>query len=667
MSQQEPLLSPQQLEAFLAQQHFPPLNLQPGQMPPIQVPVQFPPMFHQLVPIIVFHAVHASQAEMNNSVLRMLHFNMMAQNNWNNPFFAFFLDNLCAALEPALIVAAATTREPPDAVIARVASQYAQFRTAKNAFIYQLVDRFPQPFQLSLRQTDEAWRSMISTISAQAAQIQQQGQMGYGQAPGYGAQPGYGQPQGYGQPAYGQQPGYGGGYPNPGYNQPSQSPYGGQNNFGGMNPNAARFNAPVAPPYSPPAAAQPTASGTPSSWRTSATPLNQSSSSGPINAAPPARSFRQPPSAPPAVVTTPAPAPRSTPIAPSKPEAYDLNLFEPEQILTAEGRITTRLRNLSIMDRDQHLRRPGYTPPWIKTPTLAQRDERLQEATKVEPPGPVFEVTEFKEGVSQPCLHRDELWAKLSIGIQALQRNQAKIRAISGMVAELKPVKTSAAFPAALQQLQECPDLETVATSLRHLMTNSADDTPAFEEVDRRLTSNINDILQKEMQLDVAIDSFRDDMADLNVLLVKNHGPEVVDLLNNRCFQLTSRSMMAYTPSANKDENEFYEVLVNAYFEEVLDEETRKKLVVSMFSESLMLACVDMTSIELGLFVAEGNISSLLQASAAPVGYELVHALMAQPSVSKANRVLLKTSDGVVLQISRGAFNPDAYLLSLQK
>lgn len=667
MSQNEPLLPPQQVEAFLQQPHFQTLQLQPGQVPQISLPIGFPPALQPLVPNILFHAINASQIEMRNSVLRMLHFNMMAQNNWSNPFFAFFVENLAHAIEPALIVAAATTRESPDAVIARLASQYAQFRTAKNAYIYGLVQRFPPDFQNSLRQTCDNWSAMMNTIMGQAAQIQQQmqPQMGYGMPQqGYGQQPqGYGFPQqGYAPAGYMNAPG---GFPQ----QPNMGMQGAQamRTYGMPDPNSQRFSAP--PAYTAPPPSQPvSSSSSPSAWRTSVTTPVNSSSSGPINAAP-ERSFRQPngPAAPP--VQPPSATPPAAPAAAasSQPQAYDVNLFEPELVLTPEGRTSTRLRSLSPMDRDQHLRRPGYTPPWIKTPTLAEREERLNSAKKTEPEGPVFEITEFKKGNSQPCLHREELWAKLSLAMQTVQHTQAKIRVLAGMASELKPYKTSEAFPVALQQLQDCPDLETAAASLRQVMVNAGDDLPAFEEVDRRLTCNVNDLLQHEMQLDVAIDSFREDMAELMQVISSKHGATVMEIISNRTPSILVRSLLAITPSDKEDEKAVYEMMVDAYLEEVLDSETRAKLHACFFSEAIMLASVDMSSVELGLVVAEGPISSLLQASAAPLAFELVDKLMSQVNVANANRVMLRTNDDVVFQINRGAFNPEAYLVSLVK
>jgi uncharacterized protein YpbB len=57
--------------------------------------------------------------------------------------------------------------------------------------------------------------------------------------------------------------------------------------------------------------------------------------------------------------------------------------------------------------------------------------------------------------------------------------------------------------------------------------------------------------------------------------------------------------------------------------------------------------------------------ASLLQQSSAPLAYELVDKIMALPGIEKVNKVLLKTTDDVVIQINRGAFNRDAYLVSL--
>ena len=671
----EPLLPPQQVQAFMQQPHFPMYPLQPGQFPQVQVQVQFPPALQQLAGNILYHAINASQLEARNGPLRSLHFNMLAQNNWNNEFFAFFLANLMDAVQAALMVNQVQGREQPDAVIARLASQYAQFRTAKNAFTYQLLGLFQPDFQAACHQAVQGWTTMMANIMNQAAQMQQGQPMGMGYPGGQGGyggqQPGYGYPGQQQQQGYGM-PGGGGGYggmPNTGM-MGAQAARGGYSSFQ-PDPNASRFSSPGQPVRTAPVTSvtQPVNATSPSGWRSTNDPINSGTSSGPINSTP-EPTFRSPmgraaaPAQPPSAPPPPAPAAATTT---TDRQVYDVNLFEPELILTSEGTTTTRLRSLPPMDRDQHLRRPGYTPPWIKTPKVVERETRIDEAKKIEPQGPVFEVIEIKEGQSQPCLDRTELWAKLSLGVQQLQRTQSKIRALAGMAGQLKPIKTSPAFPVAVDQIKDSPDLETAATTLRQVVANAGDDVQAFEEVDCRLTASINDILSKELQLDVTIDSFRDDMGALMQLLASKYGSSVTDIFTERTQRILALSLQMYKPSDNDIEQTYYESLVDAYLEDVVPEDDRKNLFAVFFSESLLLVAIDMSSVELGLAIADGAVASLLQASNAPLGYELVHAIMQRPSVDKAGKVLMRTNDNVIIEINRGALNPEAYLLSLSK
>lgn len=696
-NQNEPLLAPQQVEQFLTQAHFPPMQIYPGSIPPIQIPVQFPPALQPFVSNIYYHAINASQAEFQRSPLRTLHFNMMAQNGWSNPFFAFFMDNLIAAIDTALFVNAAGSRIPPDPLIATIADQYVQYRVAKNAYIYRLADRFPGPIQAALKDTYDGWMTVISRLQQDAARLQQMQQSA--QPSGYypGAQPGYSTPPGYTPPGY-----------NPGYGQPQQGgfmnqPATGRDNIyqpQAINPNSQRFSAPPAPAYRAPAPQPVTSSVGSTNWRTPVESVNNSSS-GPITASTqPERIFRQPngpvatPPQPPSSLT-PSQPPSAAPAvrndsddlgakvaaymklaeieAPPKviasgAQAYDLNLFEKEQVLGPDGHTTARLRSLTPMDRDQHLRRPGYTPPWIKTPTIESYTNRLEEAKNVEPAGPVFEIKQIKEGNSQPCLDRGELWTKLSLGIQALEREQAKIRVLAGLAAELKPLKTSPEFPGAIDRIKECPDLETASIALRHQIANAGEDTLAFEEADKRLTVTINDILNNELQLTTRIDSFRDDMVDLNALLLKNYGQSVVEVFAQRAFSILNRSLLMITDSEEEGAKKFYQSVVNAYFEDVLEEKDRESLFACFFEQPLMLVSVDMSSVELSLHIDQDEAkktASLLQQSSAPLAYELVDKIMALPGIEKVNKVLLKTTDDVVIQINRGAFNRDAYLVSL--
>lgn len=182
--------------------------------------------------------------------------------------------------------------------------------------------------------------------------------------------------------------------------------------------------------------------------------------------------------------------------------------------------------------------------------------------------------------------------------------------------------------------------------------------------INRRMTSAINRTIRTSLSIPrLKIGSFVDDIIEVLAVINDSYGAMALKLMHESAKGLIASVLCVF------DSTEDHAKVLEAEREDLyvrvggLDRETSKITFVGSFQS---MTLVDVLANELDVELTN-QVASELSMEYTPVLYKLVKTIfeITEASVTPCERNLLRTSDGVVLEATRGAFSNDSYQLSI--
>lgn len=602
---------------------FPPVN--PAAVPPV---AQASQAMFQLMPQLQMKAIELIQSEAATNPLRTFFFNQMAANGFQNQDFANFMQKLGELTEMALV---ANPGAQVENVCLKVLDTYVKFKAVDNARIYPALAQLIGPGAVQrAQQIIEEFRIFAQQIEQGAMAASRQNSWG-----GMGQQM---QPRSS----------------SPGWADCANRPA----NFGQLNaqsnlhvPNWKREDQSVTTPA--PQAFQPAEPFTPSWVKAPAAATTSASASAAIPLYP---------------ETKPAPAEKEKPDYQRSDEfpydgVYNHNAFTKIYNRSDSGAIKPNLQ--SRMDREAHLGKPSFTPSWVKSPSVQEVQDRFKVAENSDEEGRAISFVADNDLVpADPSSSDAEQWTKTA-GL--LVSNKSTTRKIvcalhSGVVLQTIVSKRDLSNLIQKLQLSTTPEEAVDAFKAEEAQATDYEDLTAIREVVQRVTDRVNRYIKNEAALEYGIidDYVADVLEQVQVLEdVYGAGAKKTYLANHT--RLIAEAVLNVSGESKDDLDK------NLYDDLPLGDKSfhYQHLIVNVG-----YAQIDLTSVELSFeFPIGSKVACGVFEQAAPILYNVVNGIFEQHVLknSGCTRFLLRTSDGVTFELTRGAYNPMFKLISLTK
>jgi hypothetical protein len=175
----------------------------------------------------------------------------------------------------------------------------------------------------------------------------------------------------------------------------------------------------------------------------------------------------------------------------------------------------------------------------------------------------------------------------------------------------------------------------------------------------RKITRMINRIINQNISIPgLSIDSFVDDIEDLQALLARKYGEEIREaFLKNQAKQINATLMLMYEPLAKQ--------FTDSYMEDYDFEADRIPSIIYLAS-NYSLTYLNCHSYELELELAP-NVGAAVVQSMMPVMHQMLDELFRDTDARSENfaRHLIRTNDGRILEAARGQIGEGIYVLTL--
>lgn len=613
-----------------------------AQLPALQG-VQFSNNMMPFAEKVVTEAINKIQAAMSQNEPRIYFFNLMASNGYDNPQFRDFVTTLQRVCETAILAQG----KHPEQVIPLMTDAFTTYSVALNALNNpNLIQRTPSNMVQAMQQIVSEFQNTINQMQANANRPMQQ--------------PTQQQPQNQIQQNYGV---FGGGpsgvFTNNSPVAASVSPVLSMNI---ASPTAGQYQAPVVAPF---AQAQP--------FQTTTA----------------MQAFSQP--AP--IIQVSAPAPSGTPTIvnvsdisktqwvpstrwPTMP-TYDPNKEEMKFFIYSDGAIQPVIAQKENMDRQAHLAPISITPQWsaisqklvIENPAMTNQTDAHRKLT-ADDVSPIMVPNVDKTSTS----HKDNFLFTEAYLLS--QRNVPKnadkvVFAVKqafvvdtiiatdsvGKLIQALLVSTTAKAAASLLEAA-CKE---AAYSQNHLNYRS------INRLIERLTRRVNRFISVDMSLNFGrIDNYVEDAPVLAAFLTKKLGAASGELFEKAHRQLVIESV------TKADSDLRAKIEVGEFAQCVLPE--AEGLSYSHLYNRVAYGCIDASSIELRAQIPVDQHSVLISESSTPflrslatfmTNLSILVTKSEEEDAYDCDRFLLRTNDGVTLEIAYAAFNPSELVVSL--
>lgn len=330
---------------------------------------------------------------------------------------------------------------------------------------------------------------------------------------------------------------------------------------------------------------------------------------------------------------------------------------------------TIRKRNTDMMNYDRHAIPTafGKPPAAIDLSQTARTLSRIQygvdEINKAsEGPLPAEEGEEVKP--VKPFINNDRIVdtslhaAWLSSGLLRLQlidrpdvyRSYATI---------LEPIITESDETEAVRALSACA---TYIMAREYIESSHEVLSPELATtMDLRMTMEVNRCIKQELGLPkLRIDSFREDLDGLLEYLESNEGVDIKNAFLSR--------QRAHIMSASRPVDEVIAKQMTDSFMEGRSYPENTPPSITYLSTSYSLTYLNLRSHELDAELSADGLGSAVTESLAPVLYSLIGGIFSDAEKHPAvDRYLIRTLDGRVMEVTKGAIGKNMLLLSLVK
>ena len=647
MNYNSPLTQPYGLPYSNETASSPTFNMQSGAVPFLP-PVQVPPYLQQSYPQIVFEAVSALQAEMTCNGLRMFLFNQMANNNWQNNDFVGFCEFLVRFIDLTLRTSGGT-RGIPD-TIRSCAGIYTQFRASDN------VTKFPQLLSGQSMEVVQACQQVCMKFMQTVGQMENavNGSMNM-------QQPMVGQPIGYGTPMMNQ--GTGRDYGTRFGNAPAvQSPVMQTSVFNNNQPvQSIRNNSEWRGNKNNLAPAEPVTKITtdttiqvqrPSNLTAVIAASNATDDKGHVNAkGEPVHAHSE----------------EDVKWRPSKRHpytyAYDPNFDVVAYHYDNDGSIMPVVHKRQIqMDITKHLSVPSISPNWTPKVDISPYGIKIVEVTA--PAITPDDIVVVREKFPPSLVFSDnENWTINDIILKSTRlnkENQKPLIISSGILVD--PVITLYEdMVDIIEAVLKTTNIEDVVKILLRARneaeeTNNLDMLQALIRIDKRLTDRLNRFVTSELSLTIGtITYFMEDILSLPSWMEARFGEGVSQALIKALPSIIEEALTLASGT-------LLEVFREEYCEFLKPDSV--SIQILPFVNTCAYATVGISSIEFRAELPKTDASVGVTETNLPLLYHVAKMILSKRTNMdlKCHRYFMRTSDGVVFELTRGALN-EQYIL----
>lgn len=344
--------------------------------------------------------------------------------------------------------------------------------------------------------------------------------------------------------------------------------------------------------------------------------------------------------------------------------AYDPNINGYKYVL--EDGVVIQKTNQSErgnMNQADHFVVPSLSKEKIpNVPSSQIKQTQLQTELSIDnsAPCPILRESDSDKSV-RPDSSLIEIKHICDIGLATMNKvnGQANIFRRSGIL--YSPVATASSvdsFITTISCLDSFNEVHALLINAEKLLSEGKDpgiDRPTLIKVNRLLTESVNHFTKFELSLTSgAIDSFMEDIPELPKYISGRFGEVITKSLMDNQELIISRCL----------------ITANGELKEILDEDffgasNTVRPHTLYFIKFYSIIAVDLMANELNAALPESSISVSVLEQATPLLYKLVDRCI-QHSINediKGDTMYLKTRDDVVLEVMRGAINPDFFLI----
>lgn len=350
---------------------------------------------------------------------------------------------------------------------------------------------------------------------------------------------------------------------------------------------------------------------------------------------------------------------------------YDLNVFNKRYTQT-DNIVKPMLSEISQVDRSAHLRRPVFAKKWTPTPLTSDANMKLRDAAQAN--GELKHPYLFINNLSTATSVADPAteWANISAELVNAKNKAVASGAAPRVVVELNCVRQVTPLLVTKSFIKdicsvihvECWDeYAAFIDKLRLAAGDDVDNLKAIHELNQIFTKRYNRFLANEAGLRYGtVTDLREDIEESFDIIKRCFGQEVLSFVN------TSSPQSAVSSGLVHDVDDPMYVL---YLESNIanpDYDLGDKQFVFHISE-IGMTLVDLTSAELRFEIPDPAVSAGIFERSGKIIFDLVKGIRAAHAESKTgcDRQLIMTKDGVQLELTTGAFNPEFQLIGLAK
>lgn len=355
---------------------------------------------------------------------------------------------------------------------------------------------------------------------------------------------------------------------------------------------------------------------------------------------------------------------------------YDPNEFE--LMLTNENGLVKPLitKKRTFMDQSQHLQQPSFaTTQSSLSPQESRNHSNLvvNEALEMKKDlsNPSFSQTDIakkmlnvnKEPVTISLLAVEEgiLYNDIQIAAMAHTPNKLRISQTVTTLVDTEVAKSNVSD--VVIPLIDCDNLLEAAKHLKelHNKIETTGETETYNKeslgiINKRLCNSFNLFIKNELAQTGTITDFANDVEDA-IIHYGSKGDTIVSAITSNGIKIIRRALTQPNAESTKAMDEYY-------YSEKYD-----GVYVNYFITQFTITNVDCHSSELKFEISDPKIANGVTESMSPVLYALVDAVFLYTTTFKIEnkRHLIKTNDGVIFEVNRGALNNSYYLVSLFK
>lgn len=356
--------------------------------------------------------------------------------------------------------------------------------------------------------------------------------------------------------------------------------------------------------------------------------------------------------------------------------AYDPNTKELCYEIRPDGSIIPKLKKKEViaMDINSHLIVPKYANVYpVAMPSLdvGVRSFQMDESLAADKLGedttmPTDLDAQYINKYTYTDVSLNNHWATNQGRLLLMQKKEKRVGLFRTKLSYLEPLVTLIDPLELLVHLTRETTFEGMIKILR-LVENEVNskesklaDSRILTFIDRRITRRINDYIKKELAVIASMDSFILDGLEIIGFIRDNYGINYAEALTEKQATLLLESLTIV-----EKHTELQSTQVDNLFSEKEKDKFISSLCFTYFYQNYTMTSIDINANELRLEIPNSKVSVGVFANETPMLRKIMEATFtyARAVPDLFTKHLVQTADGVVLEITKAAINPDFYLV----